>query len=83
MSKRSKKRWDWTRKNLRRTQSEKSRHYQIGSSAPRYYRRVYLKRNKIKLQRELSKLNTRDITALLEFDPVDYRHRHRASWDWW
>lgn len=54
-------------------------HVTLGSSAPRWYRRIF--------DHRLRTLNARQLRRWLndpEYDPVfQIRHRHCANWSWW
>ena len=78
--KRSKKRWDWTEKNLRKTRIKGKRHYP--PSAPKWYCRLFHVREKNRTKKELRKVKFgQDPDNLLIFDRSN--HRHIANWYWW
>ena len=76
--KQSKKRWNWTEKQIRNTFPGR---YWGDSTAPKWYCRGIQKGYKTKTKNSLHKVKRGFDTDYLEFGRTN--HRHSASWLWW
>lgn len=77
MRTKSKKRWSWSKKDIRRSQPFKN-----WGTAPKWYCRIYSKHIDAQSKLAIRKIKLGDDLDFIE--TYNHRtHRHTAAWDWW